>query len=475
MARAVISICVLLLALSGWCNEANRNSGRLNGFHNGGIRGDRGIQFNYVVDFRLWTMMNEPVYNVKFTWSFDERARIEENPFNYIFGNSDSPLNVLLSEIDSDLRDSIRPYKVIVRINGHLQGNKHALYHVEWDVGVPGASGSTSYNTPASPEWNSLFYANGFSDKFISEEEAKQVLRTGFIATDVRILRVEWRLDEYYRSIEKQNYSARRKALNWALQRHLFTLENIQKLPTKNLQDTIDRALREAEVLRNKGVFNYLSPLEKLLNRFDEGLPPSMRNGVLEEPYEQALAEIRKEYQLRVTSPAGNSDFFSDYDKWLQDKKMELGARKQIAMEMRPFRNSSDRCGFKDEYGNTLVPPRYHTCHSAGNGFGIINPENNDGSYTRTNTGSWGVIDQNGNMVIPAKYIYIEADSDIKTDNILFKVTLNHWYTGSCSSSERHATIQKMNGSGEAVGDSYTETSAFVDTSCYRPIILRRN
>ena len=461
--RLILLILLYLGAATAVADEIEKNKGVLKAFHNGGLMFEQGLQFNYQVSFRIWAMLNEPVYNVKFLWSFDERARVDLAMSNSLFDPGDRPLSRLISELETEERDSINPYEVKVRIEGHKLSDPMSRYYVIWDVGVPGPSGSTSYNTPASPRWDEMFMT--FS-RSVGEAEAKALMKDGFIADSVSIVSIKWHLDDYYRAMNKRYPPGKKAALRRAAEKHITLLAELQGLPRWQLEERLSKVLNEVEEKRQKGDPNFMQSLDSMVAKFEAGLPPEMRNMNVEARYREALQEIKAEKEEDLNQPQKLTfNFGLTYADWVKDKRAEIGARKQYATEMVSFTDENiGKCGFKDEDGSIVIPAKYYYCFAKKGGFGVVNKVN---GYELN---GWGVINSFGDEVIPTENWNVQVEDD-KSDDPVFVVAKSVDYEGSCGSRRRISQLQRMDSRGESLGSSYREDVSSPGF-CFTPITL---
>lgn len=468
MARRVIFATLLCWVFSSAvADQVERNRGTLVGFQNGDLMRP-GLQFNYQVSFRIWSMLNEPVYNVKFTWSFDERARIEvpESLLSF-WASEDRPVGGLLSELEPRLRDTIKPYEVKVRIDGHKRSDPMSSYYVIWDVGVPGASGSTSYNTPASRDWDGMF---GHYARNVGEAEAKALVKDGFIADKVSIVSFQWHLSDYQREMDKRFPPGQKRALRRAAEKHIQLLADLQGLPREALDKRLDKVLEEVEAKRRAGDPDFMAGLTRMVSRFEAGLPAEMRNMNVDDRYQKALSEIQSEKEADLASRPAQSSyvFLNTYEDWLQDKRAELAARKQYATEIVSYTDTkSGLCGFKDESGAVTVPARYATCRALKAGLGIVRMPG------ETHSRSWGVVNSYGDEVIPTRYVDLDVENE-ESETPTFIVAHSVSYEGRCENTERIRELQRMDSSGEAIGGIYQDRAEW-SLTCIRPLILHMN
>lgn len=466
MARRVIFAALLCWVFgTAWADEVERNRGTLVGFENGALQ-QSGLQFNYQVSFRIWAMLNEPVYNVKFTWSFDERARVGFNTnLLSLWESEDRPLGEMVSQLDPELRDTIRPYEVKVRIDGYKRSDLRSRYYVIWDVGVPGASGSTSYNTPASPKWEDMFRR---FDRDVYEGEAKALMKDGFIADQVSIVSLKWHMDDYHREMDKRYPPGQKRALRRAAEKHIQLLANLQGLPRDKLDKHLETVLKEVEEKQRAGDRNFMQGLQRMVARFETGLPPEMRNMNIDTRYQEALAEIRAEKEAdMVNARSMVFSFGNNYSDWLEAKRAELGARKQYATEIVSFTDpNSGRCGFKDESGAVAVPARYFYCRALKGGLGVMSTS---GAY---NDSGWGVLNSYGDEVLAPRYHDIEVENE-DSDTPTFIITHSVDFEGGCGHRTRIRQRQRVDASGEPLSSVYSEREESY-VSCPKPLVLHR-
>ena len=450
---------VILALLLGWfsscamADEVEKNRGTLVGFDNGSSVFGRGLMFNYNVSFRMWPMFNEPVYNVIFTWSFDERARITpQTTLMYLSQLEDRPVDRLISDLEPKLQDSIKPYEVKVRIEGHKRSDPNAHYFVIWDVGVPGSSGSKSYNTPASVSWEDMYQ---HALHRVTVEEAKALMKDGFIADSVSIAEIKWHLADYEREMDARYPPGKKAALRRAAEKHINLLAQLQGLPKGQLDQRLQSVLSELETKRHDGDPNFMQGLERMIAKFEAGLPPEMRNMNVEARYQEALQEIKAEKEEDLNQPQKLTfNFAPTYADWVKDKRAEIAARKQFTAPMVAFTDpESQRCGFKDEMDNVLVQAQYDTCYGFKMGHGIV-------QKYRNHHGSWGVVNNNGEEVIPIQYERVSIEAGTEDDPVYVVVISSH-LQGGCGDQRKITEYQRMDSSGQAIGSSYLEDVSF--------------
>lgn len=360
MARRISCILLFLIAtpMSLSAQEIGPNFGSLNGFHNGAVSSGRGYMINYSVNYKLWSHLQEPVYKITFRWSFDERA-IASVP-SYMSAD-DFPVDALISTLDKNLRDEIRPYDVKVRIYGHPANDPSLNVYVQWDIGVPAESGQESYNTPASPEgWGSVFYTNA-SGYRVNDSIAKSIFKAGFIATETRIYSILWHDDAYITAQAKKYKRGAAESLRKAAEQQINALAKIQGLSEENVTKItakLTKRLSEAEARRKRGDPDFLKGVEAIVNKLNEGLPPEMRNGDRAKIYETQRAAIAVDLNKTLEHTEYKVELNSEYDKWEQAKTLEVAKRKPSPLQD-PL---TGRWGYGvNSHGSLewIIPPKY--------------------------------------------------------------------------------------------------------------------
>ncbi len=332
-ARGLAGLCLLILLMPSPGradgDEISANQGRVNGFYNGGLGLGSAYQANYSVRFRIWALLQEPVYDVKFTWSFDDRAVVRSAiPAGE---DVDWPVNQRIKDLESEALKDFRPYDVRARIDGHPKSDPNYQIYVSWDVGVPGDSGQESYNTPASPkDWGNLFRA-AHSGDFLRADQAKAVFKDGFIATGVTLETISWHDAPYQHYIAKTYPRGKRTALARAARRQIRLLGDVQGLPPQAvaaLEARLEDRLTEAEVRRRKGDPRFLADLDKLVGKLNAGIPSEMRDGSRNDIYERERAAIAAECKTALEQGAQVpvTSFFN-YAGWEQARRAEIDRR----------------------------------------------------------------------------------------------------------------------------------------------------
>jgi uncharacterized protein (UPF0248 family) len=154
------------------------------------------------VNWKIWTLMGDPVYNVKAATSLN--------------GNFSTSYNGKIYHIPQNIAKKIRAYDINLDLEFKDKSIYPSTYKVQWDAGAPAnksiigvitkneKTSYYSYNTPASTAWDKLFKHTSSSSKYISKETAKDFLKKGIKLTNKSNFSIKWDLSAVRAWLEKQ-------------------------------------------------------------------------------------------------------------------------------------------------------------------------------------------------------------------------------------------------------------------------------
>lgn len=339
-------------------------TGKEDGIISSGTKGMLSLSFKFKARFWLSHMGNSPLQNLQFFWNFTDADGIQGHSLIGTSIPTADKVSMPLRDVDPDIRKKIQLYDVLVRIEGKAVDSGKRLY-IDFDAGIPGDEGEENFNVSGSPKWSELFYetptdhvyeefkwGDGRKRDYISEAAAKHVMKSGFRATDVKVIKARWNLNAFH-SWYAQNYgAARREALRRTAQDLIAATESIQDTAVTSASNnkngdvyTVETRLRGMEIermshgleirLRNleNDISNRKSPLselEKFVTKLRGGIPEQFRIPAREQAYQKALKSIGDELdrelkEIAASHPVPNPE----YADWFKAKDKELKSRPQ--------------------------------------------------------------------------------------------------------------------------------------------------
>ncbi len=159
-------LCRLLLLISlgcfstlGWCAEINPGGkGKIeSGWSNSCFRpkSDTVLEVcsKYIINWKMWSLMGEPVGDYNLTWQLVGITLKDPQ------GRGDSNVVFQTAQLPNELRKAAKAIELYV--DGYTSVNASGMSH-RFNTGVPVRAGAgSSYNTPASPNWDRLFVSGG--------------------------------------------------------------------------------------------------------------------------------------------------------------------------------------------------------------------------------------------------------------------------------------------------------------------------
>lgn len=300
------------------------------------------ISFRYRLHYKLWGLMGEPVRDLEFVWSMNDTLDQLQLPEEV----AGKPLKLAAGRIDVDARRQIRLFDALVQIRGHMRGSSERI-SVDIDADVPGVEGEPNLHVPASPSWDKLFYRGG--DRFnyeereyLSAEEAKRVMREGFIGEEAAFVRIKAYITPVVDWYERNFGADRYAALNVAADALVAETLRILDLDTEAIAERSSNrsALavplayirQRAEQKRADLTPGAFDELEQYVAKLRGGVPPEYRVPAREAAYQETLARISHQLDESLAKAGRHSQTSaSAYATWKRDKERELAARKPVS------------------------------------------------------------------------------------------------------------------------------------------------
>lgn len=137
------------------------------------------VCFNYRINWKMWTLMGEPVGDYNLSWTLggitvmDPKRRVRSELLN-------------IRPLPDNLRKGIDSIELYIDAMAAVSGPGNAFHH--FDTGAEVRAGKvTSVNTPGSPNWNDVFisgaawpHCDNPQAAHLAPEQAKKIFNAGF-------------------------------------------------------------------------------------------------------------------------------------------------------------------------------------------------------------------------------------------------------------------------------------------------------
>lgn len=238
---------------------------------------------------KLGVLAGEPVVSVTFMFDviggFVTIPELGETGWSHVQTRYES--------LPQEVREGVRLIDVDLRL---VFSNGINRYEVIADVGASGAPGTWSFNVPGSPEWDSLFAANG---GYLGENSARGAFSDTLELVDARIESYTLSLYELHgRYLSLFEDRERYRALELANNRLLEGLDRSYGIDASQMKSSWTNAYFISE--NQSGALDdpqewraRVDALDEALNKLSS-LPQDLRAGTNHAPYDQAVKDLRR-------------------------------------------------------------------------------------------------------------------------------------------------------------------------------------
>ena len=236
---------------------------------------------------KLGVLAGEPVVSVTFMFNvvggFVTIPELGETGWSHVQTRYES--------LPQEVQEGVRLIDVDLRL---VFSNGINRYEVIADVGASGAPGTWTFNVPGSPEWNSLFVANG---GYLGENSARAAFSDTLELVDARIESYTLSLYELHgRYLSLFEDRERYRALELANNRLLEGLDRSYGIDASQMKSSWTKAYFISE--NQSGALDdpqewraRVDALDEALNKLSS-LPQDLRAGTNHAPYDQAVKDL---------------------------------------------------------------------------------------------------------------------------------------------------------------------------------------